>query len=312
MATKPKYGDVQILLADPRAHIRSTLKIALFHAGIEKIAHTGAISSITDSVQHANGPDVLICDMGLEDGEACDVLTSIRRNKVGRNPFLCVIGITWSATAQEVSRIIDSGVDHLIGAPMSPHQVLVRIRAMINDRAPFIVTSDYVGPDRRRQKRGPSKIPLFEVPNSLKAKVHGTWNQSQFEQEIEAAVCDLNTRQLDRKAEDIMVLAGRIAEQTELRGPGRVSGLIKRLNVLVRDMERAATSLGFHHVSELCRACVGIVHEVEEFNGTDSRKDLELLRQLGRAIRTALYPDNAPEIAHDIATTVNSPRLRWN
>jgi DNA-binding response OmpR family regulator len=308
MLTKPKYGDVQILLADPRAHIRSTLKIALFHAGIEKIAHTGSLSSITDSVQHANGPDVLICDMGLDDGEACDVMTAIRHNEIGRNPFLCVIGITWVATAQVVARIVDSGVDHLISAPMSPHQVLVRLRAMINNRAPFIVTSDYVGPDRRRQKRGPSRIPLFDVPNSLEAKVNGTWNQTLFEQEIEAAVTDLNTRQLDRKAEEIMLLAERIAETNATLGPGRVEGYIKRLNALVEEMERAAASLGFHHISELCRACVGIVQEIERFNGTDTRRDLELLKQLGRAIRTALYPDNAPEIAHDIARTVNGPR----
>lgn len=308
MVTRQKYGDVQVMLADSRAHIRSTLKIALFHAGIEKIVHTGAISSITDSVEHAVGPDILICDMGLEHGEACDVLTAIRHNEIGRNPFICVIGITWTAAAHEVARIINSGVDHLISAPMSPQQILVRIRALVNDRAPFVVTSDYVGPDRRRQRRGGSKIPLFEVPNSLKEKVDGRWNQGRFEQEIEAAVSDLNARQLDRKAEDIMLLAGLIAEQTGGPTPGAVEGYIARLNLLVRDMERTAFNLGFYHISELCRACVGIVQEVEKFGGTDTRKDLELLRQLGRAIRTALYPDNEPEIARDIVKTVNAPR----
>jgi DNA-binding response OmpR family regulator len=308
MTTRQKYGDVQVLLADSRAHIRSTLKVALFHAGIEKIVHTGAISSITEAVEHASGPDILICDMGLEHGEACNVLTAIRQNEIGRNPFICVIGITWSATANEVARIVDSGVDHLISAPMSPQQILVRIRALVNDRPPFIVTSDYIGPDRRRQKRGTPKIPLFDVPNSLRQKVDGRWNQSLFEQEIEAAVGDLNARRLDRKAEDIMVLAGLIAEQNGAQSPSAVERYIARLNLLVHDMEQTATSLGFYHISELCRACVGIVHEVKKFRGTDTRKDLELLRQLGRAIRTALYPDSGPAIAHDIVKTVSAPR----
>ena len=85
-------------------------------------------------------------------------------------------------------------------------------------RAPFVVTSDYVGPDRRKQKRGSPKIPMFEVPNSLREKVAGSWNQRRFEQEIETAVSDLNARQLDRKAEDIMLLAGLIADALESRG----------------------------------------------------------------------------------------------
>lgn len=308
MAQKLKFNDVRIILADPRTHIRSTLKIALAHAGIEGIEHTGSVSSVAEAVEQAVGPDILICDMALDGNNACNLVHSIRHNNVGRNPFVCVIGITWTPTAAEVTRVINSGVDHLVSAPLSPEQILTRIRALVRRRAPFVVTSDYVGPDRRKQHREASKIPLFDVPNSLKEKAVGTWDPARFDREIEAAIGDLNTRRVDRQAEDIMVLASIVADQAMTQGEGFRAN-VTRLSGMVREMDQAASNQGLFHVSELCRACVGIVEEIKASGGFDIQKDIELLKQLGRAIRTALDPqNNSNKIAHDIAQVVSGSR----
>jgi DNA-binding response OmpR family regulator len=309
MTVQLKYDDVRLILADPRTHVRSTLKIALAHAGIEGIEHTGSIKSVTEALEQSVGPDILICDMGLGDGQACDYVSAIRHNEIGRNPFLCIIGITWTSTVSEVTRVIDSGVDHLVSAPMSPQQILVRIRALAKNRAPFVVTSDYIGPDRRRLRREASKIPLIDVPNSLKEKVTGNWDPNHFDHEIKSAVSDLNARRIDRQAEDIMVLAGLIADQSAMRGAAMMEANFDQLASLVVGMDRRASNHGFYHISELCRACVGIVDEIREAGGFDVNKDLELLKQLGRAIRTALYPENrSGSVARDIARTVNGAR----
>lgn len=303
-----KYDDVSLILADPRTHVRSTLKVALAHAGIESIEHTGSIKAVAEAVDQSVGPDILICDMDL-DAAACELVSAIRHNEAGRNPFLCIIGITWNPTVRDVTKVIDSGVDHLISAPLSPQQILIRIRALARNRAPFVVTSDYVGPDRRRLEREVSKIPLFDVPNSLRDKVDGNWDPNGFERKIKAAVGDLSAFRIDRQAEDIMVLASLIADQSLTRGAGTMAGNIDRLAYMVRDMDRSASNHGFYHISELCRACVGIVDEIRAARGFDVKKDLELLKQLGRAIRTALNPENnSGDIARDIARTVSGAR----
>jgi hypothetical protein len=172
-----------------------------------------------------------------------------------------------------------------------------------------VVTSDYVGPDRRRLEREVSKIPLFDVPNSLHEKVAGTWEPNQFEQTIKSTLGDLSAFRIDRQAEDIMILAGLIADQSILRGAATMEANFNRLANMVVAMERGATSQGFYHISELCRACVGIVDEIKAAGGFDVKKDLELLKQLGRAIRTALYPENnGSHVARDIARTVSGAR----
>ncbi len=309
MTAQLKYDEVRLILVEPRTHVRSSLKIALAHAGIEGIEHTGSIKNVAEALDQSVGPDILICDMGLEDGNACDFISAVRHNDVGRNPFLCVIGVTWTATVSDVTKVIDSGVDHLVSAPMSPQQILVRIRALVRNRAPFVVTSDYIGPDRRRLQREASKVPLFDVPNSLQEKVTGNWDPNRFDRNIKSAVGDLSARRIDRQAEDIMILAGLIADQSAMRGAAIMETYFDRLASMVVDMDRGASSQGFYHISELCRACVGIVDEIKGSGGYDVNKDLELLKQLGRAIRTALYPENnSGNIARDIARTVSGSR----
>jgi DNA-binding response OmpR family regulator len=308
MAIQPKYADVEVVLADSRGHLRTDMKTALTHAGFFQVRHTGATKNVAESVENMLGPDILICDMSLEEGAVRNIVTSIRQNDLGRNPFLCVIGVTWNPTTEEVTRVINSGVDHLLSAPVSPEQILIRIRALIRARAPFVVTTDYIGPDRRKNARAPSRIPVFEVPNTLREKATGNWNFGDMEKLLREAVGDLNNRRIDVQAQNIMNLAGKIAQEA---AKSRTEGLqpqIERLDKMVRAMERCAAERGLVHIAELCNACVKVVDEIWEKGAMDAPKDLALLNHLGRAIRTALFPENSKDVAHSIAEIVANAR----
>ncbi len=126
-----------------------------------------------EALDQAVGPDILICDMSLDETGASEFISAVRRNEVGRNQFICIIGVTWTATVKDITKVIDSGVYHLVSAPLSPQQILVRIRGLARNRAPFVVASDYIGHNRRQLEREASKIPLFDVPNSLHEIVAG-------------------------------------------------------------------------------------------------------------------------------------------
>ena len=301
-----KYNDVQVMLADPRTHIRSSLKVALTHAGLENIDHTGALAGVSDSMEYSIGPDILICDMGLGDGEIMEVISDVRHNDFGKNPFLCVIGVSWEAEAQDVIRMINCGVDHLVTAPLSPQQILSRIASMIHHRLPFVVTADYVGPDRRSLTRPGKDFPIVDVPNSLKEKALGRWDIARFESELETAVGSINTRKVDRQAEIIAALVDSITEMAnQPNGLARIHPKVERLTMLVSEMDRRAAECRLHQVAELCRACVGVVTEMRVDEATPSDQDLQVLKHLGMAIRAALYPANSnTELAQDIVKTV--------
>jgi DNA-binding response OmpR family regulator len=298
------------MLADSRAHVRASLKTALTHAGLENVDQTGSLDAVIESVDQGLGPDLLICDMALKNGEACDLIQSIRQNEIGKNPFLCVLGITWNPTEPEVQKVIDSGVDLLVAAPMSPKQVLSRVEALVHARIPFAVTSDYIGPDRRKDyDQREQTIPLMEVPNTLQSKALGTWNQARMEHEIRRAAAEIRVSRVERQADDIAQIAEMIFNQANDATLSTARAQLDRLYVLVSNLDRRAGQQGFGHISELCQACVGVVRKLIAGDGGPAEKDLLLLRQLALAIRKSMRPDEGETaIVHDIARTVIAAR----
>jgi CheY-like chemotaxis protein len=306
MSNEHKYQDVQVLLAEPRTHIRGTLKIALNHAGLEKVEHTGNYEKVVDSLERSANLDILICDMDLENGEICNVISRLRQNKFGINPFLCILGFTWRPEAQDVVRMVNSGVDHLITAPVSPAQILIRIKSMVRNRVPFVVTSDYIGPDRRHNTRRSNDFPTMEAPNSLRDKALDSWDAIEFSHQLDGAVGMINASKISRQAEKIAFIADAISTMSNDRKSALViQPFIERLGHLVEDMENRVEKRGYQHISELCRACVGVVDEMKSTESLPSEQDIDLLKHLGMAIKGALEPfESSKTIAREISETV--------
>ena len=66
--------------------------------------------------------------------------------------------------------MVSSGADDLLLRPFSTALLGQRIEAHIDRRKGFVITTDYVGPDRRKDNSRASNVELFEPPNSLKMK----------------------------------------------------------------------------------------------------------------------------------------------
>src|SRR3546814_18089900 len=62
----------------------------------------------------------------------------------------------------------------LLVKPLSTRIILDRIETVALHRKPFVVTSDYIGPDRRTAvARRDSNVPLIEVPHPPREKMPG-------------------------------------------------------------------------------------------------------------------------------------------
>jgi hypothetical protein len=193
---------------------------------------------------------------------------------------------------------------------MSPKQVLNRVEALVYARMPFAVTSDYIGPDRRSEfDQREQTIPLMEVPNTLRNKALGTWNQAQMEREIKRATFEIKVSRVERQADDIVQIAEMICSQANNATASSARLQLDRLYVLVSDLDRRATQQGFGHISELCQACVGVVRKMIASDGEPAEKDLLLLQHLALAIRKSMRPEEGETaIVHDIARTVIGAR----
>lgn len=75
------------------------------------------------------------------------------------DPFTPIIAVLSEASPGTVRRGVDSGADDLLIHPWSEGYLDQRLQNIIHNRKPFVVTSDYVGPDRRSVRRPGPQAP---------------------------------------------------------------------------------------------------------------------------------------------------------
>ena len=303
-----KLNDVRVILADSRSNVRSLLKSAFLDIGIRQVIDANKIEQLADIVGHEEASDIIICDTGLGD-ELCDLVRNIRNNKIGRNPFICLLGITWNPVRAEVERMVDAGVDSLIAAPLAPQQMFDRINAMVQERLPFVVARNYIGPDRRKDaERDPGRS-IMEVPNTLRAKALGEWNPVTMDHAIKRAIVEVRTRKMEMQATDIAHFVEQMIGRLNTPGATLEHSQLVQLRKILINLFKSAKRAHMSQLDELSQATIPVIDTLLETYAEPSTNDLELLKQLSMAIRTALQrEEHDHEVAHDIAMAVRAAR----
>jgi hypothetical protein len=82
-----------------------------------------------------------------------------------------------------------------------------------------------------------------------------------------------------------------------------------QLQSVIINLFKTANRLKITHLDELSQATLGVLATLLETYAEPNQSDLDLLRQLAMAIRTALRPEErVKDVAHDIARTVQQAR----
>ena len=118
--------------------------------GYRDIRECPNIEALESRICEATPPDLVITDTKMPGGEIFELISRMRCGEVGDNPFAPVIMLTWDANADVIRNAAACGVDDILAAPISPAELFGRIKTLVSKRKPFVVTSDYIGPDRRR------------------------------------------------------------------------------------------------------------------------------------------------------------------
>ena len=308
-----KFDDIRLFLCDPRAQVRSSLRMALNEAGLKNanIDEGADMDAVANAVSDPNGPDIIICDVTDCSDQACQLFASIRHNEHGTNPFICIIAVAWSPRQPLVAKVVDSGADILVAAPISPGLILNRISSLVHSRKPFVVTTDYVGPDRRSMDeasaspRPGSEIELVDVPNSLREKALGQFDAARIRREIDATRDILNIQKIERQAFQVGYLVTLISTEFEKSPRDVTPRHLVDLDKVSNDLKLRAFSAGARELEELCVPLRQVIRTMIDTRGKYRQRDVDLLNQLALAVKAAVKPDRvSADLAHDISRTV--------
>ncbi len=305
----PDRSRVRIVLCDRRTHIINSIKTALNREGFERVDLARTLPELRSQVM-SGLPDLIVADVDVAEeggGDTLELIRRMRNGEEGPNPFIVVVVTSWRHEATVVKRAVNAGVDDVLLSPISPGQLLGRIEIMIKDRKPFIVTSDYIGPERRKDPKRKSEIPNFVPPNTLKMKIE---RKSVLPEEVSALVeetlTEVNVERLRRIGIQISFLVGLI-DPALINGrmDDEIKGYIHRLKQTTIEAIRRLYGTEFEAVAVLCDSMLKVATRMDRAPEAISHEDKQLIVPLSLAITEAFNPGRDREaLIGEIATAI--------
>lgn len=316
MSRAMNFTKVKIHLIVHEIGVRRTLRDMLRTIGFEDVILGAEFEAFRIAITE-NRPDLIILGSDFPDGDVPALIKDLRHGKIGKDPFLPIITLTMEATEDLVGTIADSGSDDLLVYPLSPAHLLRRIEALVEKRKPFVVTRDYIGPDRRGVgdfKEGPMEVPLIDAPNTLRAMVKGDMTRQELDAAIASTKNVVNGQRLDRCGFQISWLIKRIITGYESGTGGilepKISDFLRQLTDTGNDTAERIKGTEFEHVSYLCETLLAVSERMLAAGKDADETDKALLPELGNAFRTAFVNSDDADISKKIRDTLkkSSPK----
>lgn len=140
---------VHILLVEDNAHMRTIVNTILKGAGVRKIRETKDGAEALDVMRQWT-PDIALVDYNMYPLDGLDFTRMVRTAADSPNPYLPIIMMTGHSERSKVIEARDAGVNEFVVKPLTARALLDRITAVIMRPRPFVRSTSYFGPDRRR------------------------------------------------------------------------------------------------------------------------------------------------------------------
>ncbi|HWA31541.1 MAG TPA: response regulator [Rhizomicrobium sp.] len=145
-----RFDRLKILVVDDNAHMRRLVVTILNGFGCTQVAEASEGQRALILARDFN-PDVMILDWMMEGMSGLEVVKTIRNAPTSPNPYMPIIMLTGHTSAERVQEARDSGINEFLAKPVSVKALLARLTAVIEFPRPFVRTSVYFGPCRRRR-----------------------------------------------------------------------------------------------------------------------------------------------------------------
>ncbi|NQV85108.1 MAG: response regulator transcription factor [Rhodospirillales bacterium] len=293
MTVKHNYENVRTVLFERDPDVRQNLKSTLIK---DTFAQTTALSG-PKTVHSAvfNGQvDLMIVDIDENREDFHTMMRNIRHHKIGDNPFPVTIALSSDSNFHSVHQTVSSGFDLMLLKPFSMATFLGRVHHLMRVRAPFAVTADYIGPDRRTALRTSPKDILIDVPNPLKIMAAGDTTVARMQNVLKDGIAKINEHRVVANGTKITELVGELVSQYMLSDLNLefVQGL-KRLKTVCIEMEYRLKKSQFAHAAELCDALGNVADRMLISPLVPRSKDIDLMQSLGQAIERAFHCDKS-------------------
>lgn len=283
------FRSVRALLRNPDSHSRELLTNALANFGCRQMvtaAHGGEVEHYLKS----DMIDLLVVDADQGLNDACDLVQDMRRRPTADNTFAISIILTSPPDPRYAAHLMDSGADAILLKPLQTNVVAERLVSLISNRKSFVVTSDYVGPERRGEgmRPGTESAPRVAVPNPLREMAMSSMSRDELRRGIRMGWETVNEHRIERQAARLSWLVDRIREAFSHNPPAsEAASRILELRDAAAELRLRVEGGGYDHVSHLATTMIDICCGLGRALESPDRRWLAVMPQLAASIAAA-------------------------
>lgn len=149
---KIDLNKAHVLIADSDRMISDVLKETLRRMGLENVTVVRHGRAAIDVIRQRE-VDILITEWEMTPLDGISLIKTLRQSEDARYALLPVIMLTARAQMPDVIEARDKGVTEFLVKPFTAKTLYNRLEHVIEFPRDFLITEQYVGPDRRRIRK---------------------------------------------------------------------------------------------------------------------------------------------------------------
>ena len=142
---------LRVLVADDNGHMRTLLRSLLQALGVSEICECNDGEAAFAAACEFK-PDLVLSDLNMQPVDGIEFTRMVRTRRDSPNPHLPIIMVTGHTERARVVAARDAGVSEFLAKPITAQNLVSRITETLERPRPFVSTTRYVGPDRRRRR----------------------------------------------------------------------------------------------------------------------------------------------------------------
>ncbi len=297
------YERFSVFFAEDNQFVRHTMQDLLRHLGFGRVTTVENGQEAIEHLKSLGGPgklgqgiDFVISDLVMAPINGLLLLRWIRTARESPNRFMPFIMLSGAADRKYVEAARDLGVTEFLAKPFSVTSVYKKIIEVTDYPRQYVMTHDYFGPDRRRQKggigpggedrrmtrenditvvynakemkrpkKGDTGVWYFRLPNTMREKAGGIGARGGGElpnELLEVAEEKLERAKLDFTtwALDYLAQLSDLCTET-LMQPGRRNTHFEKINLLALELRGQGGTFGFPLVTIIAKGLYNMTQE---------------------------------------------------
>lgn len=293
---KEMLKKITVYIGEKNYYERNQLRDMFKSQGIVQIVCHGNMAGLKEVMAEVP-PDLLVISDDF-DTDVFGAIKEIRSQKLGDNPFLPITMLVNANRPHSLKMAIGTGVDDIIVKPLTPERVQERLRLVTFHRQPFIVTDDYMGPQRKNMELT-GRVRRIAVLNTFLEKVNGRdFDKSTLKEAVEGSLQQVLQAKLERQSFRLGEVCERLvrAYDSQLITEEVQNDLIMLADVL-GDAAGVASKLRDAQLSGLCEQLSENVRGIAEHYDDVVPSEIDLIRKVTAAFKMAMSSGPAAEEA---------------